>query len=329
MIYKQIHGGFVQDKWWAYPGFAIAMLSVLINFTVLYTLKNHRPQLKSDPSLKIFFSLAICDLLAGICTFFNSFICFYPQVTNVSNHATYKVRVGAIVFESTAEKTIILHLCLIGYNHYVKVQSTFRYHEKISDKRLKIMVLSVWIISFLFALVPLIWLSPVMTGKISRKDKEFLFVNINDVCFSMSEVVIFGLIPVVYLGFVFTSLTLNIRKTWKRQRKSLMQNRQKIFAFSNQELIAAKSFLINFLPSLVLIVPYFVMRMVIDIQYLQNRNVEILFTTAVTIIMKITYHLKCSVSVANPLLYNLRSQQFRKMFSVLVNIKSNENETRV
>lgn len=124
----------------------VALLTIFGNGIVVYfIITRHRLHTKTNFMV---ISLAISDLLVGMCIIPSFLACMHVKCDNLLSKLFY----DAFLFVS------VCNLCCITFDRFFAVTRPLRYHMKITRKAVLSMIILSWIVPSIVSLVPVTWL---------------------------------------------------------------------------------------------------------------------------------------------------------------------------
>lgn len=272
----------------------ISFLIILINtFVIFITL--HRRVLLTHPSMWLLLSLSVCDVMRGIgIVLILTLETFFKSEKDMFALA---YRIAVDVFNAFTIKSSVIHLCGVTLDRYLALSKTYSYKTIVTTLSVSRFLLGCWLFSFLASAVQLTWLYPVRDEQITLEMSQF------DIWYSVVTFILFLAMPTVFIASLFVSIFIKIRHIMSRVIESTQININKA---SKQQLRILYSFFVMFLCFSVLVMPYFSLRLLIDVQLWRQEHIYINPN-----VYHFTFLLKNITSILNPMFYAGQSQQYR------------------
>ena len=264
--------------------FGVNMLIILLMVRNISLLKNISNQ--------ILLSLVCADLLTGLSMVLHIIATVVEKfaLPQYSNEFLYRILVDII--------TLWLHLvtmgnlCFIVFERYVVLCHTYSRHRYINRKNVYIILSLIWIISFAFPCIQLMWLKKVIRGNMTMD--EWNFVDKLDSIFSSVSIVLFVLVPIAILFLALFRMYRIIQSFSETER--------------TQNLRALKLFSAMYITFVIFCLPYFLIRLLIDVESLNILHVS-------KFSMQCVYIMKYLPPFLNPFIYVFTKPDFRKLIS--------------
>ena len=277
-------------------GFVIIAVNILV--ISLYCWKKRK--LLTIPSNRLLLSLLICEFLTGIAVVMSAVcniypICRYPDKTHVF---TYRIMVDIIT--TFLVKTVVIHLCGITLDRYISVFYALKYQSIVTKKAIKCYIIISWCVPLIVSTLQLSWLHRIMTG--NRSEDDMKAITDIEIWYSMVSFGIFLAIPMFLLAAAFLAMFFEIR------RLLYCVPRHHVVQVSSKQRRIIYVFCLMYVTFLVLAMPYFSLRLWIDIHYWMRDNVQLNKT-----IMHLTIIVKNLTSIVNPVLYTTTSPEHRSL----------------
>ncbi|XP_054767954.2 adenosine receptor A1-like [Lytechinus pictus] len=129
----------------------IEVLVIVTNIIVLMTIRRHR-QLRTTTSMYII-SLAISDLCCGFGMPIGLLAKYIPDIFL---HSLY-ICIMPFCVLLTVLASAVLNLLAVSIDRYIALRNPLRYTAIMTKKRSRIIIISVWIFSFIIGCLPFVW----------------------------------------------------------------------------------------------------------------------------------------------------------------------------
>ena len=277
----------------AYINAAIAVIILLLNgFAVLIFSQNKL--LLRVVSNRILLSLAIGDFLSG------SVIGVHLLITLVACSGCIVLRIFTDISMTVLVNASVLHMLCIATDRYLGLFYALRYEQIFTAKKAKIFITISWTVSGIFPLLQLFWLYPVLDGISAEENKR---ISCNDAVFSTVSFLTFMMIPMLILVIMFIKMFREIRRLLHQTPRHSQSPQYNIW----EEFKAISMFLAMFMTFATLSVPYYVVRLIIDVKHIGH----IINFDIGNLVYQVAYVLKNLAPISSPLLYILCNQDFR------------------
>lgn len=273
----------------------LAALIILVNL-IVFLMFRFKPRLTEKPSNHLLQSLSACDLVSGIVVVLHIIIGQYPGIDS------FAIRVGADILKTWLVESSALHLVFITGDRALSLFYALRYRDIVTRRSIKMLIVWIWLVPFLTSACQLLYLYPYFNDKQLSEEMEENIANV-EVIYSIVSFIVYMLIPLVIMFLAFFSMFYEIKKLLLRTPSTgqlptprvSWQQRRVIYIFGAM-----------YMCFVFLAIPYFTLRVYIDIQMWKNKEIAVSRTT-----LEILYVLKTATSLFNPLLYSGLNREFR------------------
>ena len=275
----------------------ITVAAIILNLIVLRVFKK-KPSLLRSPTNKLLCSCACCDLVAGFVTSLHlasslSHSLSYPQST-----LSYCYRVFLDILTTFLQLSTFFHICLLTIDRYVALFFALRYKAIVNGSRVNTAISLAWVLSFVTSFVQLCWLYRVLDGEISPSDADVL--DWIECRYSLFILSVFISLPLLVVMFMYCRM-------YCQARKLLVNPATTDQACLTKEIIVMWIFFCMALLICVNAMPYFITRLIIDLQSVMGKQTQIsIYWLQLTSVFK---HL---VHVSNPLIYAIKKTDIRE-----------------
>ena len=194
-----------------YTNLLITIAACIVTINIYVTsLFVRKPSLRRNSSL-LLFSLTMADLFTGLVTVP---LIIAGKPSNALN-ARFLHIFGDIATVLSASLTI-MSLCAVIADRYVRLCYPMEHVMLVSRKRIVMIFCSIWIIAFIYALIPLSWLHRVLKPYPSEQTYEE--VDKMDTHYSIVGAALFA-IPILGLTMAFIHMYYAIRKLGRNEQR--------------------------------------------------------------------------------------------------------------
>lgn len=297
--------------------FIVSVIIIAVNslFVGLYCWRRRR--LLKVPSDRLLFSLTICDFLTGISVTLSAICNVYRTLTDKGSSIGVTFRIMEDCYTLFLVISVVMHFCGVTIDRYIALFYALSYKSVVTTKSVNYYIAFSWTVPLIASSIPLMWLYRVIRGQVHPHDLDMIS-NI-EIWYSMTAFAIFLAIPMILLATVFLAMFVEIRRLirsppgrstvtrcWSRQRRVI------------------SAFCLMYFTFLILAMPYFSLRLWIDICFWREHAIEYRLNINV---VRLTIITKNITSIVNPIFYQtvspelrntLRELQARVMMSVPV-----------
>ncbi|XP_066932214.1 histamine H2 receptor-like [Clytia hemisphaerica] len=272
----------------------ISIFIIFINGSVCYLFVS-QAALKIKASNNLLHSLSVADFLSGL-----TIIIHILMIQGVINTEPLAVRLAADFFTTFTTTTVIVHLVVITVDRAISLFQALHYVNLVTKSFIKRVIVCIWLFPLLTTLVQLAYLYPLFQGEgnISMKDEDHIIKC--EMWYSILIFIIYMATPFLSMGILFMAMFREITKLLRRTPSANASNRQQ-----KRVLCIFGCMYICFV---ILALPYFALRLYIDIQAALDNEININETVYETL-----YVFKTLTSLCNPLLYTLLNREIRSI----------------
>ena len=286
----------------------ISIIIFTINAFVicLYCWKRHI--LLKTSSNRLLFSLSVCDILTGIGVVLTILCNFFPDLETPSTAAGYAYRIILDVYMTFLVKTVVMHLCGITLDRYLALFCALRYRTIVTKKAIKRYIIASWCLPLIASTIQLSWLHMLISSNRNENDLETVF-NV-EIWYSIFSFIVFLTIPMILLASAFIAMFCEIRRVMRYTPRHHVGRSSQV---SSRERRVIYSFALMYSAFVVLAMPYFSLRLWIDIHAWSGNKIKLsngVVHSAVTF--------KYITSIVRPVLYTISSSELRLVMKHLL-----------
>ena len=274
----------------------ISIMILIVNGIVLLVVYKRRSLLKGL-SNKIVLSLVLSDLLTGVSMLLHIISSIHPDLALPRQPFAFCYRVFVDIITLWLQLVTMGTLFLIITERYISLRYPFRMDRYINRKSVVIAITVIWIISFAYSSIQLSWLHVVLDGEWTMEEDNY--IGTADSIFSCVSILTFVLLPIVILFIMFLCMFQEIRKFPSINETVSRREEKRIII----------SFAIMYITFVLLTLPYFVMRLMMDLSVIK------LVIRVPIALKKTSYFLKCLPGVTNTYIYVLKKPDFKREFT--------------
>jgi 7 transmembrane receptor (rhodopsin family). len=276
-------------------------LIILANLVVIIIFKV-KPKLTEKPSNRLLQSLSLCDMLTGFSVLLHVVIGQYPSLQD-----SFPIRITAEIITTWLVETSTLHLVFVTADRALSLFKALEYRDMVTRMSVKTVIIAIWVVPFLTSTCQLFYLYPFFGDyDISKTDDKRIAKF--EFGYSIASFILYMLFPLAFMGIAFLAMFREIRKLLLRT-PSTGQQTSTPGVISWQQRRVIYIFSAMYACFLFLAIPYFSMRLYIDIRVWQKKKVDV-----TPEVLNILYILKTTTSLCNPLLYSGLNREFRAVF---------------
>ena len=210
------------------------------------------------------------------------------------------------IYEAFLVKTLLFHLCGLTLDRYVALFFALRYETIATHTNVRRFVVISWIAPFIASAVQLTWLHKVMSESSSGLTVELICsITIIDFWFSLTSFLLFLALPMILLAIAFMSMLIEILRIIRSTPGA-----DRLGRVSSKEKRAIYMFSLMYVTFLLLAMPYYTVRLGIDIHHYRYGVVPKILSPTM---MRAVVGLKYSTSIIRPLLYGRTSSELRRV----------------
>ncbi|XP_057297280.1 histamine H2 receptor-like isoform X1 [Hydractinia symbiolongicarpus] len=285
----------------------IATLAIIMNSFVVF-LFYYKRTLLNTPSNRLLLSLCICDFLAGVIVTCHCLIEF-----EIFNHCL-AFRIVLDIFTTMLVESVIIHLCGITLDRFLSLFYALRYKDIVTRKKSLKFIASAWIIPFFASSIQLTWLYRVLDGDPTEND--YNKIDKIEPWYSASSFIIFFTVPMFLLGVIFVGMFIEIRRLLLKTPSRRMRD---VSGVSVQQRRVFYIFGAMYLCFVLLSMPFFTMRFMLDLDRSVNHNI-----LPNKHLLDIGYALKALNSLFDPIIYTAINREFRSLIGHLFSTPQNK-----
>ena len=271
---------------------AISLLALFLNALVITIFMRQKLLLRSV-SNRILLSQSIGDFLTGTV--------LALHVTLLETFQIYTtLRIASEVITTLLVNAAVLHMVGIAIDRYIGTFYALRYKDIMTKGRTRKLILVAWLLSTVFSSMQFLWLYQVMDGMTKAESDRISYIEAG---YSITSIVLFMLFPMVVLGIVFLRMFFEIRRILRNT--PCLENCSKNYFY--EQFRICNLFMIMFFIFVFLSVPFYAIRLLLDLQHLRT----ILEINIEPLVHEIAYIMKNLSPVSNPLVYVIYNEFFR------------------
>lgn len=283
----------------------VVIFKLIIGFIILFVntciiciyCSRNRKLLKILPN-RLLLSLSICELQTGISVVLNSICDIYKTKLLV-------IRILSDIYTTVLVETFVLHLCGITLDRYLSLFYAMTYQTIVTKRTIKMVLMFAWGIPLTIGLLQFIWLHKILGGE--KDISAMAFISGIEVCYSIVTFILFVTVPMILLGIAFYAMIHEIRRLMRcipdhHKCDQLPRKRRVIYIFCS-----------IYVSYVVLAMPYFALRLSVDIQYWKVRQIKVCRPVVHFVIV-----LKNVASIVNPILYASTARGLRSLLKRVV-----------
>ena len=282
------------------PWVCFSCAIMLANILVLCVFKSDKNLLKRTPANHLLLSLAFNDLMTGLVSLLQV-LPYFEQEAFKPIWSTYPFALDlSITFLSLGS---VIHLCLLAAERYLSIFYALQFKGLVTTRRVRYCILSTWAASCTIALAPITWMWRWLQGAKDHATTLKAF-KIN-AYYSAFVTLAFALLPLVLLAIAYIRMFLMCRILIREAPDNLLARRKTV----NKELKILFMYFIMYLVFLVLCIPFFGIRLAVDIKAMFGMKVELKLPSQLLETFVLTRYL---ASGFNPFIYTIYKQDFRR-----------------
>ena len=271
---------------------AIALLALSLNALVITVFMRQKLLLRSV-SNRILLSQSIGDFLTG------TVLALHVTLLETLEVHTC-LRVVSEVITTLLVNAAVLNMLGIAIDRYIGTFYALRYKDIMTKQRTRNLILVIWLLSALFSSMQFLWLYQVMDGMTQNENRTIALIEAG---YSATSIALFMVVPAIVLFFLFPRIFLEIRRILYNTPR--LSNCSQTYFY--QQFRICNLFMIMFFTFACLSVPYYAIRILLDLQQL---GVNVKFDLGRTV-REIVYVMKNLSTVSNPLVYVMCNKIFR------------------
>lgn len=288
------------DENYVISNFVISGLTLTASQFVFWFYQIKKKILLKSPSSKLTISLLISQTLLGLAFMLTQVTYSVPALRLLQTRYAYTYRICVDIYKTFCVTVMLIHLCGSTFDRYLSLFYSYKYKAIVTCGNVSRFLVFAWIFPFITSIAQVVWLREIIDGIFTQEERDK--TNGFDVYYSLFSFVIYLLIPVFFISICLTAMFIKIRKIITRTRT--------IGRYSpTKELRVLILFTVMYLCFLALIMPYFTLRLIMDLKTL-NGDDEL----SMNIIYNITGVLRNLSLLIFPLLFACNNPDFEKAF---------------
>lgn len=298
--------------------FVISLLIIMINIALVILFILQRRRLLKTPTNILLLSFWICNTLNGIGVILITTNFVVPGFDNpTSSPVAMNYRIFTDLYVAFLVKTVVMHFCGLTLDRYVFIFLALRYKSVMTANNVKRFLVIAWILPLIASFIQLVYLYKLIEANNGEELREKLdLISHVEIWYSMTTFAVFLAIPLSLLAVAYIMMFLEIRRLVKdtppQQTRTEDSNKQRkvVYVFGTM-----------YMMFVLLAMPYFTLRVVIDFYYYQWQE-EVNPSQHV---LRLVLTLKHLTSIAIPVFYTATSpdirghyEQFRRKMSTKI-----------
>ena len=276
---------------------------ILANALVLCVFRWDRKLLKRTPANNLLLSLAVNDLMTGLA----SLLQILPYLKREMFVPEYVLRQFLIALDMSItflSVNSVIHLCLLAAERYLSIFYALQFKGLVTTRRVRYSIISAWALSCIIGIVQVTWIWPHLQRNPSPAEVGMKIRKI-DSYYSSVVTIAFGLLPVILLAFAYVRMFLMCKRLIREAPDNLLARKKTV----NKELKILFMYFIMYLVFIILCVPFFSIRLAVDIHSMLRSKVEMKIPTQLVETFVLARFLTSGI---NPFIYTLYKQDFRR-----------------
>ena len=289
-----------EDDIFVYINGLMGLAIILMNMVTLSLFK-FKSCLLRTASNRLLMSLAVCDLCSGLVTSLHIIGRVVPAFKSETCSMCMSYRILVDIFTTFLTKAKVLHLVGIAIDRYICLYYALRYQKIVTTSKIRRYIVGIWLSAYLSACIPILWLYRAMDG---MTDVESIKLSKYDAWYSVWSLFQFMIFPTFLLGWIFSSVFLEIRRLLITSPRHGRVQRNII----RQQRHASNVLLLMYASFTVFTVPYFTIRLVVDSNAWRQQE-KLVYVHP--LVLEACYTMKVATSLTNPMLYTIYNREFR------------------
>ena len=282
------------------PWLCFACAIMLANILVLCVFKSDKNLLKRTPANHLLLSLAFNDLMTGLLSLLQVLPYFEQKAFSpIWSNFAFALDLSITLLSLGS----VIHLCLLAAERYLSIFYALQFKGLVTTRRVRYCILSTWAVSCAIALAPITWMWPWLQGSKDRATTLKVF-KVNTY-YSAVVTAAFALLPLVLLAVAYIRMFLMCRILIREAPDNLLVRKKTV----NKELKILFMYFIMYLVFIVLCVPFFSVRLAIDIHTMLAMKGQLKLPSQLLETFVLTRYL---ASGLNPFIYTIYKQDFRR-----------------
>ena len=283
----------------------LVAIAILVINSMAVSVFRRRPSLLRTSSNKYLYSLALCDLLNGIICMMYIINWIVPCLNFRTCKGSRKLAILLDISTTFLANTSVLHICGLTFDRKIQICYALEYLKMNTGKICKRFILASWTVAFFSSFVQLSWL---YLAFIDLKLAQVLWVRKAQAWYSAIILFLFLFCPLAFIINSYVLMYVEILRMEKQRRISI----GRMFHDNAMQRRALYTYTIMFAMFLFLSVPYFTIRLLLDMSKAYNYTVHVSIevTTGITLLQYVT-------SIMNPTLY--MNKEYRRFILMKLN----------
>lgn len=268
--------------------FVISVSIIAINGFLIAVQHWKRRSLESVHSNQLLFSLWICNAQHGIALILTTITHYVPAFENPQTSYGFAYRIMVDIYATFLVKTNVMLLCGITMDRYISIFHALQYKTIVTKTSTWIYIVVSWVLSFVSSSLQWFWLFRIVRGDVIAEE-EFESISPVEFWYSVVAFLIFLAFPLSAQAVAFIEMHFEIRRI---VRKTPPHHLEKT-AMSARKRKAVYVFGSMYLTFLILVMPYFSLRLVLDVfNYLKmDMDNDVVITKVVLRAMEVVHRL--------------------------------------
>eukprot|EP00111_Clytia_hemisphaerica_P018424 TCONS_00054499-protein len=251
---------------------------------------------------KILCSMVVCEWFRSITVALHIIIEVSEELHDPDCHSCLVFNILVDIITSGLTKVATLHLCAFVFERYISVMSALKYNSIITNKLFKQILLSVWLIPLIASILQVIYLYPYIFSIPEQMGEDWILIF--EVCLTFLSMLLFTALPILFMFPAYVIIFQEIRRLLKGQSDIKFYGQVKT---AKKQLHAALCLLLMFVAFVLFTLPYFALRMYVDVMIWLEEEIELTHE-----VFNILYTIKNLTALCNPLIYTLMNRDFKR-----------------
>lgn len=276
--------------------FVIAGFTVTCSLITIGFYRRNKNTLLILPSNKLQLSTLICQTFVGVSVTTNLLNHVVISFEQLSSTQALVYRLVTDVIKKIAIQVMVMHLCGQTFDRFISLFFSYNYKVYVSSKNVSRFISVAWLLPITVNFTQLIWLY----GFIVHTQNQMRSIALYEIWWSVICLIIFILLPTVLNAIALLAMFIKIRYILQRTCTLRIYSRY-------QEFRTSVLFIFIYILFIILGMPYFSLRLIMDIKWLRDQNLP--FALVVYHLTETFQHLS---SLLYPLTYVSICPKFRK-----------------
>lgn len=285
--------------------FIIGTIIIIFNTSVITLYLWKRRRLFCVPSNRLLLSLLACELLTGLTVILSALCNENPNCRNPKTKVVVTYRILLDVLTSFIVKTVVLHICGLTLDRYLSIFYALKYKSLVTTKAVVYYIMMSWGFSLFLSVLQFLWLQSVLSGNHS-KDNMMKISNI-EIWYSVVTFIVFLAIPIILIAAAYLAMIIEIRRLFLSVPR---HHYEKVESAKQRRLIYV--FCVMYLTFFLFVMPYFTLRLWIDINFWIGYKVQF-----DRVIIHFVILIRYLTSFVNPVIYAKTSPELRSIVRCL------------